>query len=145
MKRAVAWCLAPCALLLTQCAADAPSPSKGRLAPLQPNRTSALAQSMWDLDAQLLDARDLVLSGDPELANHRFTIVDFTTLAPTDSSMLVEGFTAFSKAFSHQLAAFNEAPGPDTYSAVVGGCEACHQKACPGPLDRIAKRELPAP
>ena len=131
------------AMVLAQCTpSSAPETRDARLAPIQPNPTSALAQSMRDLDAELLEARALIEAGDAALADFRFSEVDFTTLAPTDSSMLVEGFTAFSVAFAHHVAAFNAAPGPDTYSAVVGGCEACHQKACPGPLERIAQRQL---
>ena len=116
-----------------------------RLAPAQPNRTSALAESMRMLDAELLEAKAWIEDGAPAPDGFRFTEVDFTTLAPTDSSMLVEGFTAYSMAFAHHVAAFNAAPNADTYSAVVGGCEACHQKACPGPLERIAKRQLTQP
>ena len=46
--------------------------------------------------------------------------------------------------FSLQIADFNAHPNPDSYSLVVTGCISCHQKACPGPLERISKRELPA-
>ena len=129
-------------VLLARCASSEAPPSEPRLAPVQPNATSELAEAMRVMDAQLLSAKAMIEAGDAGLADFRFAEVDFTALAPTDSSMLVEGFTAYSRAFSTHLAEFNAAPSADTYSAVVGGCEACHMKACPGPLERIAKREL---
>lgn len=138
--------LTACAVMLSFCSESGPTtPMDGgpRLAPIQPNRTSALAESMRELDAELLAAKALIEQGDAALEDFRFSQVDFTQLAPTDSSMLVDGFAAFSMAFAHHVAAFNAAPSSETYSAVVGGCEACHMKACPGPLERIAKRQLP--
>ena len=64
-------------------------------------------------------------------------------LEPTDSTMLVDGFQALSMAFERYVDEFNTAPNAETYAAVVGGCEACHLRSCPGPLERIAKRHLP--
>lgn len=113
-----------------------------RLAPAQPNPTSALAQSMRDLDAELLNIRARLLDGD-DLTGARFTEHRFTELEPTDSTMLVDGFQALSMAFERHVAEFNAAPDAEKYSAVVGGCEACHMRSCPGPLERIAKRQLP--
>ena len=46
-------------------------------------------------------------------------------------------------AFEQRIADFNAHPDAASYSMVVSGCISCHQKACPGPLERIAKRELP--
>lgn len=112
-----------------------------RLAPAQPNYTSELAQSMRDLDAELLEIQQLLEAGE-DVEGVRITEYQFTALEPTDSSMLVDGFQAFSMAFAHHVAEFNAAPAAETYSAVVRGCEACHMRSCPGPLDRIAKRYL---
>ena len=112
-----------------------------RLAPVQPNYTSELAQSMRDLDAELLEIRELLEAGD-DVEGKRITEYQFTALQPTDSSMLVDGFQALSMAFAHHVAEFNAAPAAETYSAVVEGCEACHMRSCPGPLERIAKRYL---
>ena len=112
-----------------------------RLAPAQPNYTSELAQSMRDLDVELLEIRELLEAGE-DVGGVRITEYQFTALEPTDNSMLVDGFQALSMAFAHHVAAFNAAPTAETYSAVVGGCEACHMRSCPGPLERIAKRYL---
>ena len=132
-------------LVLMQCTGAAVETKKAdpRLAPAQPNYTSELAQSMRDLDAELLEIRELLEAGE-DVEGMRFTEYQFTALHPTDSSMLVDGFQALSMAFSHHVAEFNAAPAAETYSAVVGGCEACHMRSCPGPLQRIAKRYLSA-
>lgn len=130
-------------MVLMQCAGATLETKQAdpRLAPVQPNYTSQLAQSMRDLDAELVAIRELLEAGE-DVAGMRFTEHQFTTLQPTDSSMLVDGFQALSMAFAHQVAEFNAAPDAETYSAVVGGCEACHMRSCPGPLQRIAKRYL---
>jgi len=68
--------------------------------------------------------------------------LDLTHMMPTDSSMLVEGYTAFAIAFGKHVEAFNAQPSADTYSEVVNGCLSCHMRACPGPIERINKRQL---
>lgn len=129
-------------LVLAQCTPGEGQPHK-KLAPVQPNHTSELAEAMRQLDAELVVFRDRFLEGDKSWSEAAFTEYDLNNLTPTDSSMFVEGYTAFALAFHKTVSDFNRAPGPDTYSGVVSGCESCHQKACPGPLERIAKRRLP--
>ncbi len=63
-----------------------------RLAPAQPNYTSELAQSMRDLDAELLEIQQLLEAGE-DVDGVRITEYQFTALEPTDSSMLVDGFS----------------------------------------------------
>jgi hypothetical protein len=141
-KLLVAMGLVTAVILMAQC-----GPTRGKaepkLAPVQPNRTSELAEAMRQLDAELVVFRDRFLEGDKRWAEASFTEYDLNDLAPTDSSMFVEGYTAFAMAFHKRVSDFNRAPGPETYAGVVSGCESCHQKACPGPLERIAKRQLP--
>ena len=119
---------------------DQTKSSKGKLAPIQPNKTSELALSMRNLDAELVLALEVLNSG-KGVESLTITDHDFLELNPTDSSMLVDGFQSLSMAFSAHVKAFNDRPGTDTYSAVVGGCISCHQRACPGPLERIEKRQ----
>ena len=135
-------CLTAAACVLAQCG-HAPSSAGPRLAPTQPNRTSPLAESMRHLDAELVGFRTRFLEGDGEWAGATFTEFDLNDLAPTDSSLLVEGYKALAMAFEQRIADFNAHPDAASYSMVVSGCISCHQKACPGPLERIAKRELP--
>lgn len=130
-------------LSLVQCAGGGQvPPSDPRLAPVQPNVSSELALSMRGLDAELVSIRERLIAGE-DISDARFTEHKFLELAPTDSSMLIEGFQAFTMAFERHVAEFNSAPDAAKYEAVVGGCEACHMRSCPGPLERIAKRTLP--
>lgn len=129
-------------LVLAQCTPGEGEPQK-KLAPVQPNRTSELANAMRQLDAELVVFRDRFLEGDKRWSEAAFTEYDLNDLAPTDSSMFVDGYTAYAMAFHKRVSDFNRAPGPETYTGVVSGCESCHQQACPGPLERIAKRQLP--
>ncbi len=126
----------------SQCG-TAPSSSGPRLAPVQPNRTSPLAESMRQLDEELVDFRTRFLDVGGEWQGAAFTEYDLNDLAPTDSSMFVDGYQALAIAFEKRIADFNAHPSDDAYSMVVSGCISCHQKACPGPLERIAKRKLP--
>ena len=125
-----------------QCGGGEEVSADPRLAPAQPNPSSPLAGSMRVLDAELLDFRGRLIEGE-SLDGARFSEYRFTELEPTDSTMLVDGFQALSMAFERHVAEFNAAPDAEKYAAVVGGCEACHMRSCPGPLERIAKRHLP--
>lgn len=95
------------------------------------------------LDGELVAMRERHLEGEDAWKDARLTVYDLNDLAPTDSTMFVDGYTAFAMAFHRHVEAFNAAPGEETYSGVVAGCMSCHQQACPGPLERIAKRQLP--
>ena len=110
----------------------------------QPNPifSSELALSMRDLDAELVSVRERLIAGE-DISDARFTEHKFLDLAPTDSSMLIEGFQALAMAFERHVAEFNAAPDAAKYETVVESCEACHMRSCPGPLERIAKRTLP--
>ncbi len=129
------------ALFLAFCGepvADAPQP---KLAPLQPNTNSELAQAMRKLDGELVALlADAARTGDWKGAQiSRLQLVGMT---PTDSTMLVPGFQGFAMAFDQHVSAFNAAPSVDTYTDVVNGCLSCHRRACPGPVARIEKRKL---
>ncbi len=139
---ATAMLLVTMAVFFGQCGQEAMRPGP-RLAPVQPNPSSELAEAMRQLDAEMVVFRTRFLEGDGRWDEAAFTEYDLNALEPTDSSMFVEGYTAFALAFHKRIEAFNAAPGPDTYTGVVDGCASCHQRACPGPLERIAQRKLP--
>lgn len=129
------------ALLLNRCGestnADVPM-----LAPTQPNESSELAHAMRVLDAELVELKSTFGQNESAWDGATISSLDLNQLEPTDSSMLVEGYTAYAIAFSKQVEAFNLAPNAETYDGVVTGCLNCHQRACPGPLERISKRRI---
>lgn len=134
------WAVVGVALTLTYCG-DSPTKPAAKLAPLQPNRTSELAAAMRALDGELVELL-AQHAGTDHWEGASLSVHDFTQLMPTDSSMLVEGYTAFAIAFGKHVEAFNAQPSADTYSDVVNGCLTCHMRACPGPIERITKRQL---
>lgn len=138
--RKMGWAVLALTLGLAFCG-QAPEQPQAKLAPLQPNRSSELAMAMRAMDGELVSllARHAA-SDDWEGAS--LSELDLTRMMPTDSSMLVEGYTAFAIAFSKHVEAFNAAPSADTYTNVVSGCLSCHMRACPGPIERINKRQL---
>ena len=120
---------------------QAPEQPQAKLAPLQPNRSSELAIAMRAMDGELVGllARH---AAEDDWGGASLSELDLTRMMPTDSSMLVEGYTAFAIAFGKHVEAFNAAPGADTYTEVISGCLSCHMRACPGPIERINKRQL---
>lgn len=138
--RKTGWAVIAVTLGLAYCG-QAPEQPHAKLAPLQPNRTSELAAAMRTMDSELVGllARH---AADDDWAGATLSALDLTHMMPTDSSMLVEGYTAFAIAFGKHVEAFNLQPSAETYSEVVSGCLSCHMRACPGPIERINKRQL---
>ena len=136
----IGWAVIAVTLGLAHCG-QAPEQPQAKLAPLQPNRTSELAAAMRALDGELVELL-AEHAGTDEWEGASLSGYDLTQLMPTDSSMLVDGYTAFAIAFGKHVEAFNSQPSADTYSEVVNGCLSCHMRACPGPIERINKRQL---
>lgn len=138
--RMAGWAVLVLTLGLAFCG-QAPEQSQAKLAPLQPNRSSELAMAMRAMDGELVSLLARHAAAD-DWEGASLSELDLTRMMPTDSSMLVEGYTAFAIAFSKHVEAFNAAPSADTYTNVVSGCLSCHMRACPGPIERINKRQL---
>jgi len=138
--RKIGWAVIAVTLGLAHCG-QAPEQPQAKLAPLQPNQSSELAMAMRAMDSELVSllARH---AADDDWEGASLSELDLTHMMPTDSSMLVEGYTAFAIAFGKHVEAFNAQPSADTYSDVVNGCLTCHMRACPGPIERITKRQL---
>lgn len=138
--RTIAWVIVGLSLGLAFCG-QAPEQPQAKLAPLQPNRSSELAMAMRAMDGELVSLLARHAAAD-DWEGASLSELDLTRMMPTDSSMLVEGYTAFAMAFSKHVEAFNAAPSTETYTNVVSGCLSCHMRACPGPIERINKRQL---
>lgn len=118
-------------------------PPSPKLAPNQPNGSSPLASAMVAMDAQLLQTLEAVMA-DP---NHsweglRLMSPDFLALAPTTASMINAHFEAQAPIYHLAIEQFNAFPSAAHYNEVVASCTECHLGTCPGPLERIAKREM---
>ena len=66
---------------------------------------------------------------------------------PTTPGDRNPNFDAMAQAFLVQVAAYNEAQdrGVQAFHAVIGGCVACHEQTCAGPLAAIEPLRLPTP
>lgn len=131
----------PILAILAGCGnAWSPSPT---LAPNQPNGSSPLASAMVAMDAQLLQTLDAVMADSSHSwEGRRLMSHDFLALAPTDASMLNGHFEAQAPIYHLAIEQFNASPSAKHYNEVVASCTQCHLGTCPGPLDRIAKREI---
>ena len=112
-----------------------------KLAPNQPNGSSALASAMVAMDSQLQIVLEAVMA-DPNHVWEGFTLEshDLLALDPTDASMVNGHFTTHAPLYLQAIAQFNEAPSADHFNGVVSVCADCHHGTCPGPLTRIEKR-----
>lgn len=56
---------------------------------------------------------------------------------PTDPSDRTASFDAMAQVYLTQVRAFDDAPTPQRYDAVISACASCHENTCPGPLEVI--------
>ncbi len=127
--------------LFSACGQTESSCTAPKLAPNQPNGSSALASAMVAMDSQLQIVLEAVMA-DPNHVWEGFTLEshDLLALDPTDASMVNGHFTTHAPLYLQAIAQFNEAPSADHFNAVVSACADCHHGTCPGPLTRIEKR-----
>ncbi|MEC7476533.1 MAG: hypothetical protein VX190_05185 [Bacteroidota bacterium] len=144
MKLSTAGALGGLALglsLFSACGQTESSCTAPKLAPNQPNGSSALASAMVAMDSQLQIVLEAVMA-DPNHAWAGFTLEshDLLALEPTDASMVNGHFTTHAPLYLQAIAQFNKAPSAGHFNAVVSACADCHHGTCPGPLTRIEKR-----
>ena len=127
--------------LFAACGQTESSCAPPKLAPNQPNGSSALASAMVAMDSQLESVLNAVMA-DPNHAWAGFTLEshDLLALEPTDASMVNGHFTTHAPLYLQAIAQFNKAPSAGHFNAVVSACADCHHGTCPGPLTRIEKR-----
>ncbi|MAI32726.1 MAG: hypothetical protein CMM07_13765 [Rhodopirellula sp.] len=127
--------------LFSACDQSQSSCAAPKLAPNQPNGSSALASAMVAMDSQLQVVLEAVMA-DPNHAWEGYTLAshDLLALEPTDASMINGHFTTHAPLYLQAITQFNEAPSADHFNAVVSACADCHHGTCPGPLTRIEKR-----
>jgi hypothetical protein len=58
-------------------------------------------------------------------------------LATSDPGRGTNGFDGRAQGYLAAVRAFDDAPGPVTYNAIIAGCISCHSVSCGGPLDFI--------
>jgi hypothetical protein len=58
---------------------------------------------------------------------------------PTKPEERNQQFDLRAQAYLGAVAAFDQAPGKDTYNAIIAGCIACHSVSCGGPLEFIGE------
>ena len=127
--------------LFSACGQTESSCTAPKLAPNQPNGSSALASAMVAMDSQLQIVLEAVMA-DPNHVWEGFTLEshDLLALDPTDASMVNGHFTTHAPLYLQAIAQFNKAPSAGHFNAVVSTCADCHHGTCPGPLTRIEKR-----
>ncbi|MBK7859731.1 MAG: hypothetical protein IPJ65_14145 [Archangiaceae bacterium] len=104
---------------------------------LHPEGASGLATLMRAMEADLKAARAALARGEavPALyARHRRIRCAWPT-SPADR----EGaFDALAVGYLERVKGFDAAPEKsEAYATVLGGCRACHEQSCPGPLAAI--------
>ena len=104
---------------------------------LHPEGASELATLMRTMQGDLKQAREALSAGGraaPMLARHR----RIRCAWPTSPSDRAGAFDELAAGYLRRVQALDEAPADATaYGAVLGGCRACHETTCPGPLAAI--------
>lgn len=129
---------------LAQCGnPDAASCAAPKLAPNQPNGSSALASVMVAMDSQLEVMHSSAMT-DPnhEWSEQQLIVHDLLGHDPTDASMLNAHFGEHAPLYTKAIEQFNASPSAEHFNAVVTACSQCHHGTCPGPLERIEKRRV---
>ena len=101
-----------------------------------PNGDSELSVLMRRFVDDLRAVRPLLEAGQPIeklLPVHR----KMRCAWPTKPEERNAQFDARAQAYLGAVAAFDGAPGKDTYNAIIAGCIACHSVSCGGPLEFI--------
>lgn len=129
---------------LAQCGSpDAASCAAPKLAPNQPNGSSALASVMVAMDSQLEVMHSSAMT-DPnhDWSEQQLIVHDLLGHNPTDASMMNAHFGEHAPLYTKAIAQFNASPSAEHFNAVVTACSQCHHGTCPGPLERIEKRRV---
>jgi hypothetical protein len=114
-----------------------------KLAPNQPNGSSALASVMVAMDSQLeVMHRSAMTNPDHDWSDQRLVAHDLLGQDPTDASMVNAHFGEHAPLYAKAIEQFNAAPSAERFNAIVTACSQCHQGTCPGPLERIEKRRV---
>lgn len=129
---------------LVQCGNQEASTCAGpKLAPNQPNGSSALASVMVAMDSQLeVIQRSAMTNPDHDWSGQQLITHDLLGHDPTDASMINAHFGEHAPLYIKAVEQFNAAPSAEHFNAIVTACSQCHQGTCPGPLKRIEKRRV---
>ena len=140
LKRSTAGALGGLVLVLSlfsSCDQSQSSCAAPKLAPNQPNGSSALASAMVAMDSQLQVVLEAVMA-DPNHAWEGYTLAshDLLSLEPTDASMINGHFIGPTLRCTCKPSTNSTSrPSADHFNAVVTACADCHHGTCPGPLD----------
>lgn len=107
-----------------------------------PNGASELAQLMRTMETQTEAWEKEILDNKEELSPMPDVYNNLKTAIPTEIEMKNENYNAFADDFVNYSKALMKAPKAErktAFNAMVGGCMACHQQMCPGPVKRINK------
>ena len=132
-------------MFLVQCGRNDTAVCEGpKLAPNQPNGSSALASVMVAMDSQLeVMHASAMTNPNHNWIGQRLTNHDLLGHDPTDASMINAHYEGHAPSYTKAIEQFNASPSAEHFNAIVTACSQCHQGTCPGPLSRIEKRRVP--
>lgn len=103
-----------------------------------PNGDSELAVLMRRFVDDLQTVRPMLEAGEkvaPLFPVHR----TMRCVWPTKPEERNQQYDLRAQAYLAAVSAFDQAPGKDTYNAMIAGCIACHSVSCGGPLEFIGE------
>lgn len=106
--------------------------------PRNPNGDSELSTLMRRFVDDLQTVRPMLEAGEkvaPLFPVHR----TMRCAWPTKPEERNQQYDLRAQAYLAAVTAFDQAPGKDTYNAMIAGCIACHSVSCGGPLEFIGE------
>lgn len=114
------------------------SPGNLIQSPRNPNGDSELSALMRRFVDDLQTVRPMLEAGEkvaPLFPVHR----TMRCAWPTKPEERNQQYDLRAQAYLAAVTAFDQAPGKDTYNAMIAGCIACHSVSCGGPLEFIGE------
>lgn len=109
---------------------------------INPNGASELAKLMRTMESQTETWKKEIEEDKAQLSSMPFVYNTLKTAQATNDEMKNENFDAFADDFVSYSNALVKAPLAErkqAFNTMVGGCMACHDQMCPGPIKRIQK------
>ncbi|HNQ11768.1 MAG TPA: hypothetical protein PKH65_01915 [Bacteroidia bacterium] len=115
-------------------------------APINPNGSSELAQTMRTMMTYLNDEKQAILESKPKTeVPEGFDKI--LTATPTEGMEITENYPSYGKHFLSQLDQYKNCADDqrtEVFNALVSSCVNCHTSHCPGPIGAIEKNILNA-
>lgn len=116
-----------------------------KVSPINPNGDSELALLMRKMYADADSIKKLITNNEGNITEEYIKELErIHTAIPTDKKVKTPEFEAYTKLMIEEANTLfsNETNKADGFNSLVNRCVECHQRFCPGPIDKIKKLNI---